>query len=119
MGAALATLGELKEDSAAFVVLGDMLELGSNEAELHRMVGVQAAQVADRLYLHGPLTVYCAEGAASAGMPAAAVVRGLSHREIADDILNRAAAGDFVLLKGSRGMQMDKVADAIRARFRS
>jgi len=119
MGAALATLGELKEDCAAFVVLGDMLELGSNEAELHRMVGVQAAQVADRLYLHGPLTVYCAEGAASAGMPAAAVVRGLSHREIADDILNRAAAGDFVLLKGSRGMQMDKVADAIRARFRS
>ena len=118
MGAALATLAELKGDRAAFVALGDMLELGSNEAELHRMVGVQAAQVADRLYLHGPLTVYCAEGAASAGMPATAVVRGMSHREIADDILDSAAEGDFVLLKGSRGMQMDKVAEAIRARFR-
>jgi UDP-N-acetylmuramoyl-tripeptide--D-alanyl-D-alanine ligase len=56
MGAALATLAELKGNRTAFVALGDMLELGGNEAELHRLVGVQAAQVADRLYLHGPLT---------------------------------------------------------------
>ena len=118
-GAALATLAELKDDHRAFVALGDMLELGSNEAELHRMAGVQAAQVADRLYLFGPLTGHCAEGACSAGMPQEAVIRGLSHDEIAADILSRAAEGDFVLLKGSRGMKMDRVAEAIRARFRS
>jgi UDP-N-acetylmuramoyl-tripeptide--D-alanyl-D-alanine ligase len=119
MGAALATLAELKGNRSAFVALGDMLELGINEAELHRMAGVQAAQVADRLYLHGPLGVYVAEGAISAGMPAAAVIRGLSHEEIAADILNSAAEGDFVLLKGSRGMKMENVAEAIRANFRS
>lgn len=117
MGAALATLAELKGNKAAFVALGDMLELGCNEAELHRMVGVQAAQVADRLYLHGPLTAYVAEGAISAGMPAGDVVRGLSHEEIAADILNRASEGDFVLLKGSRGMKMEKVAEGIRNRI--
>ncbi len=115
MAAALATLAELKGDNSAFVALGDMLELGGNEAELHRMVGVQAAQVADRLYLHGPLTGYCAEGAISAGMPAGAIIRGLSHAEIATDILNSAVEGDFILLKGSRGMRMEKVADTIRA----
>ncbi len=119
MGAALATLAELKGGNAAFVALGDMLELGGNEAELHRMVGVQAAQVADRLYLHGPLTAYVAEGAVSAGMPAGAVISGLSHAEIAADILDKAAAGDFVLLKGSRGMRMENVAEVIRAKFRS
>jgi UDP-N-acetylmuramoyl-tripeptide--D-alanyl-D-alanine ligase len=117
MGAALATLAELKGDRSAFVALGDMLELGGNEAELHRLAGVQAAQVADRLYLHGPLTEYCAEGAISAGMPVAAVIRGLPHEEIAADILGRAAEGDFVLLKGSRSMKMEKVADGIRAKF--
>jgi UDP-N-acetylmuramoyl-tripeptide--D-alanyl-D-alanine ligase len=119
MGAALATLAELKGNSSAFVALGDMLELGGNETELHRMVGVQAAQVADRLYLHGPLSAHVAEGAISAGMPAGAVIRGLSHAEIAADILNSAAEGDFVLLKGSRGMRMENVAEVIRAKFRS
>jgi len=118
VGAALATLTELKGNSTAFVALGDMLELGGNEAELHRMVGVQAAQVADRLYLHGPLTAYVAEGAIAAGMPAAAVIRGLSHAEIAADILSSAVEGDFVLLKGSRGMRMENVAEVIRAKFR-
>jgi UDP-N-acetylmuramoyl-tripeptide--D-alanyl-D-alanine ligase len=118
VGAALATLAELKGDKAAFVALGDMLELGGNEAELHRMAGVQAAQVADRLYLFGPLSAHIAEGAISAGMPAGNVIRGLSHDEIAADIINRSTEGDFVLLKGSRGMKMEKVADGIRAKFR-
>ena len=119
VGAALATLAELKGNRAAYVALGDMLELGGNEAELHRMAGVQAAQVADRLYLHGPLSAHVAEGAISAGMPAASVIRGLSHAEIAADILRCAAEGDFVLLKGSRGMRMENVAEAIRADSRS
>ena len=114
MGAALATLAELKGNRSAFVALGDMLELGCNEAGLHRMVGVQAAQVADRLYLYGPLSAYMAEGAISAGMPVRAVIRGMSHGEIAADILGSAADGDFVLLKGSRGMMMDKIAEGIR-----
>jgi len=94
------------------------VELGGNEAELHRMIGVQASHVADRLYLFGPLSAYCAEGAVSAGMPVASIVQGLSHAEIAADILKNVTAGDFVLLKGSRGMQMEKVADKIRAQFR-
>jgi UDP-N-acetylmuramoyl-tripeptide--D-alanyl-D-alanine ligase len=118
VGAALATLSELKGNRTAFVALGDMLELGGNEAELHRMVGVQSAQVADRLYLHGPLSAHVAEGAISAGMPAADVIRGLTHEEIAADILGCAAEGDFVLLKGSRGMKMEKIAETIRAKFR-
>lgn len=116
VGAALATLADLKGTQTAFVALGDMLELGGNEAELHRVIGVQAAQVADRLYLSGSLTSYCAEGAINAGMPAAAVIQGLTHTEIATDILRNATNGDFVLLKGSRGMQMEKVAEAIRNR---
>jgi UDP-N-acetylmuramoyl-tripeptide--D-alanyl-D-alanine ligase len=117
VGAALATLADLKGEKSAFVALGDMLELGSNQAELHRMIGVQAAQVTDRLYLYGPLSTFCADAAKSAGMPAESIIQGLSHAEIALDIIRNAADGDFVLLKGSRGMQMEKIAEKIRAEF--
>jgi len=52
-------------------------------------------------------------------MPAEEVIRGLSHGEIAADILTRASEGDFILLKGSRGMKMENIAEKIRTRFRS
>jgi len=116
MDAALGTLGELKGDQRAFVALGDMLELGSNENELHRALGVQAARVADRLYLYGELTAHTADGALSAGMDAADIIRASCHEEIVTDIMGHAEAGDFVLVKGSRGMRMDKVAESIRVK---
>lgn len=113
-GAALATLAELKGNGRAFVALGDMLELGVNEVELHRAAGVQAAQVADRLYLFGELARNAADGAVSTGMPAEAVNCCKDHEEVADDILRQARPGDIVLLKGSRGMKMERVAGIIR-----
>lgn len=114
MEAALITLSELKGDKRAFVALGDMLELGCDEKELHRRLGVLAARVADRLYLYGDLTACTADGALSAGMPESAVIRARTIGEISGDILARAANGDFVLVKGSRGMRMEKVAEDIR-----
>jgi len=113
-GAALATLAELKGEAETFVALGDMLELGGNEAELHRMTGVQAARVADRLYLYGNLSRHIAEGAISAGMEHDSVMSGYSHAEIAAHICAAARQGDFVLLKGSRGMKMENVAAEIK-----
>jgi len=113
--AALATLQEIKGSSRTFVALGDMLELGTDEQELHRTLGAQAAQVADRLYLTGSLTAMTAEGAQAAGMAAEAIMSAASHDEIAQDIMLRATAGDLILIKGSRSMQMEKIAAAIRA----
>jgi len=118
MEAALTTLGELKGDRRAFVALGDMLEMGSNEHELHRILGAQAARVADRLYLCGELGAHTADGALSAGMGAADIIRTPQHADIVADIVDRAVAGDFVLVKGSRGMRMDRVAEGIRVKSR-
>lgn len=114
MEASLTTLAELKGDRRAFVALGDMLELGSNENELHRALGALAAKVADRLYLRGELMAHTAEGALAAGMAADDIIRTQDHDEIAADILRRARKGDFALVKGSRGMRMDKVVEGIR-----
>jgi UDP-N-acetylmuramoyl-tripeptide--D-alanyl-D-alanine ligase len=76
---------------------------------------VQAARVADRLYLFGALTTHTAASAEAAGMNADEIIRTQSHTEIIADIRSRAAAGDFVLVKGSRGMRMEKVVEGIRA----
>lgn len=116
-GAALATLAEIKGVGRAFVALGDMLELGGDEAELHRLVGVQAAQVADRLYLLGSLTTHTADGAREAGLAAEQVCCGMDHAAVAADIIDRVRPGDFVLVKGSRGMRMEKIAELIRQRY--
>lgn len=114
MEAALATLAELKGNKQAYVALGAMLELGGDEDELHRKLGAQAARVADRLYLFGELSAHTAKGALSAGMPETAIIRADSHDMIVIDILARAASGDLVLVKGSRGMRMERVAEGIR-----
>ena len=116
MEAALVTLGEIKGDGRVFVALGDMLELGGEEDEFHRNLGVRAAQIAHRLYLYGDLVAHTAEGAFSAGMLKENVIRVSKYDEIVADVLARAGDGDFILIKGSRGMRMDKVAEGIRDR---
>ena len=115
---ALRTVQEIKGNSRVLVVLGDMLELGEGQQELHLQLGLQAGQVADRLYLLGPLTSATAIGAAQAGLAAEAIIHAASHDEIADDMIKQAARGDLILIKGSRGMQMEKIADALRAAYR-
>ncbi|MDY0302014.1 MAG: UDP-N-acetylmuramoyl-tripeptide--D-alanyl-D-alanine ligase, partial [Trichlorobacter sp.] len=105
---------ELKEGHKAFVVLGDMLELGDEEIELHRRLGAQAASVADYLYLMGNLTKNTAQTAAATGMTEANIMQAENHAEIAQHIVSKATAGDLILIKGSRGMKMEQVAQEIR-----
>jgi UDP-N-acetylmuramoyl-tripeptide--D-alanyl-D-alanine ligase len=92
-----------------------MLELGKDELELHRQLGMQAASVADRLYLLGNLTKETASAAKEAGMNVDAIVSAASHEEIANAIIQQAGPGDLILVKGSRGMKMEKIAALLRA----
>ncbi|SJZ99404.1 UDP-N-acetylmuramoyl-tripeptide--D-alanyl-D-alanine ligase [Trichlorobacter thiogenes] len=112
---ALATLRDVKGSNRVLAAFGDMLELGKDELELHRQLGMQAASVADRLYLLGNLTKETASAAKEAGMGAEAIVSAASHEEIANDIIKQAGPGDLILVKGSRGMKMEKIAALLRA----
>lgn len=118
MAAALTTLGELKGRKRAFVALGDMLEMGGDELEMHYSLGIQAAKVADKLYLLGELTSETAKGALVGGMKQTDIISISDHAEAVDDIIKQAEEGDFILVKGSRGMKMDKVAEGIRTKKR-
>ena len=113
--AALKTLAQMAGRGRRVVVLGDMLELGSEKRRRHLELGQKAARYrVDRLYLFGDQARYVKEGALGAGMEEERVIVGRSHREIARRIRRHARKEDWLLFKGSRGMQMDKVLAALK-----
>ncbi|RNC72655.1 MAG: UDP-N-acetylmuramoyl-tripeptide--D-alanyl-D-alanine ligase [Desulfuromonadales bacterium] len=114
MAAALTTLRELGEGHRTMAVFGDMLELGEGAEEAHRQLGRLAATCVNRLYVLGGMAEVVAAGALEGGMPETDVVVALNHDEIVDDLRRTVGAGDFIIVKGSRGMAMDRVAEGVR-----
>jgi UDP-N-acetylmuramoyl-tripeptide--D-alanyl-D-alanine ligase len=115
LAAALDTALAHRGDRRLVVVLGDMLELGDATAAAHREAGlrVAAAGAAEFIGL-GRHMGEAVEAARAAGLGDAL------HAATAEDavahLLKRLAPGDLVLVKGSRGMRMERVADALVAR---
>jgi len=96
--------------------LGDMLELGPAGPELHDRVGEQLAGRVDVLVAVGPLASHVVAGARRAGMEGE-VVRHFPDSAAAAEAVSLVQASDTVLVKGSRGMRMERVVDALVARF--
>jgi len=114
MKAALKTLEAMRAGARGIFVAGDMLELGKQAASLHRQIGSLAAQSGiSRLYACGGHADSMAAGARKAGMPAASVITG-SREELIEDLTAWLQPGDWVLVKGSRGMAMEKVVERLK-----
>ncbi len=98
-------------------VLGEMLELGEHATALHDACGVAAATVGLRLLfaVGGAAAGVLAHAAVAAGMPASSVRYFASSPEAADAAVGALRDGDLVLVKGSRGVRVDVVADRIMA----
>ncbi len=112
MQAALATLVSLKAqaNAKAVAVLGDMLELGANGAEAHREIGRVAARLGvDILITVGALAKHMVDGAHEAGIAKSRLFAAGSHAEAAELLRKHSTDGDAVLIKGSRGMKMEKI----------
>ncbi|MFN2148773.1 MAG: UDP-N-acetylmuramoyl-tripeptide--D-alanyl-D-alanine ligase [Anaerolineales bacterium] len=109
--AALNLLEDLEGRKIA--VLGDMLELGEYEERGHRMVGVRAAQVADELVAVGERARWIADEARQSGMPDEDVHELEDADQVTAYLKDRIGEGDVVLVKGSRGMQLDRVVAAL------
>jgi UDP-N-acetylmuramoyl-tripeptide--D-alanyl-D-alanine ligase len=97
----------------AIAVLGDMLELGPAAAELHAEVGRRAGELGlDVLIATGELAAHAAEAARRAGV---AEVHEVADAEAAGALLrDLLRAGDAVLVKGSRGMHMERALEQLR-----
>lgn len=110
MKAALETLASLKTGNRTIAVLGDMLELGDAAAEAHHAIGVTAAKSGiDLMITVGPLAKYIAEGAVAAGMARDRVLEADTTSRGAELLKDHSRTGDAVLIKGSRGMKMEKI----------
>ncbi len=109
--AALNLLSEIEGRKVA--VLGDMLELGSYEESGHRIVGRRARDVADVLVTIGARARLIADEARQAGLPAAAIAEFLTGEEALPYLRGLIGAGDVVLLKGSRGLRLDRLVRAL------
>jgi UDP-N-acetylmuramoyl-tripeptide--D-alanyl-D-alanine ligase len=90
-----------------------MLELGETGPELHNHIGTLAAERVDWLFTYGALAEEISKGAIESGFPKERVVSATSHDELAASLLEILQGGDRVLVKGSRGMRMEKVIDAL------
>ncbi len=105
--AALNLLDDL--DGRKWAVLGDMLELGEYEETGHRRVGARAAEVADFLVTVGERAQWIAEEAVASGLSSERVTALETSDQAVEFLKDRIDEGDVVLVKGSRGVELDRV----------
>ena len=115
MKAALSTLQEVPCRGRRIAVLGDMFELGRHSEREHRLLGKAAAEaLLDGLYLLGAQAPAVRSGALKAGMAPEKIVIGKDHEDVASQLRARVKRGDWLLLKGSRGMKIERVLEALQ-----
>jgi UDP-N-acetylmuramoyl-tripeptide--D-alanyl-D-alanine ligase len=116
MEAALETLALIGGRGKKIAVLGDMFELGNQSGKEHRKLGRIAAQAKiAQLYLLGDQARQIRNGALRAGMKSDQVIIGADHGEVARRLRRQLRRGDWLLVKGSRGMKMEKVLQELKS----
>lgn len=112
VGAALESLARLKGSAHGIAVLGDMGELGEQSETLHAEVGRAVASTGtDLLVTLGPRSRVIATTAREAGLGQEAVVVCDDPHDAVNAVRDRAESGDWVLVKGSRAMRMERVVE--------
>ena len=110
--AALETLKSFKTPGKKGVVCGDMLELGEDSEAYHRQLGAFAAGLLfDFVVACGPQSKFLVEEALKEGYHHSKIHHVKDSAEAAKICQKLASPGDLVLIKGSRGMQMEKIFD--------
>ncbi len=110
----LETLAEWPGASRLIVVAGEMLELGKTSPELHRAVGRKMAAInADWLIAVRGDARFFVEGAVEAGLPRERALFFAGAAEAAEFCRKILEPGDVVLVKGSRGVHLEGVTQAL------
>jgi UDP-N-acetylmuramoyl-tripeptide--D-alanyl-D-alanine ligase len=110
MARALEAVRALAGAARAIAVLGDMGELGTTSDDAHREAGALAARLGlDAVFALGERAPLVCEGAIAAGLSSDSVATVSSHTAAAEHVTATARSGDWVLVKGSRAMKMERV----------
>ncbi|MBM7021902.1 UDP-N-acetylmuramoyl-tripeptide--D-alanyl-D-alanine ligase [Treponema sp. Marseille-Q4523] len=109
-----------KDVERRIYVLGDMLELGEASRGVHETAGKQACKAnAYKIVFIGTEMKYAYDAALASGFTGALYIPGASVEAMscaADFILANASDGDLLLLKGSRGMALERIVPLIEAK---
>ncbi len=120
MAAGLRTLADvhMAGDARRVAILGDMLELGVQSKDLHEQTGQLLARLGciDCLVAIGPHAQHLADAAAHEAAKLA-VHRFADADQAAKGVAKFLQPGDVALLKGSRGMHLEKLLPAIQQTF--
>lgn len=115
---ALRALGQMAPHGRRLIVAGDMLELGALESEEHRSAGERIARSGVAVFLGvGERMQTAIEAARAAGHKSAHHFADSGEAAVA--ITNEIKPGDTILVKGSRGVRLEIVVEALtRTRVR-
>jgi UDP-N-acetylmuramyl pentapeptide synthase len=109
MAAAIETLMELRGSARAVAVVGDMLELGEHAHAAHTAVGERLGELGVPVIAMGEHKAVVAD---ATGVPALSWTTD-DPAAAARQVLAMTEPGDWVLVKGSRGMRLERVIDAL------
>jgi murE/murF fusion protein len=124
MAAALRTVIRFGGKCRRIALLGDMLELGAGAAEAHQGIGALVAELGfDYLGVTGEFAPAVAGMAAQSGMKPSAIRICENKEAMAEWIVDLVAENtisreDWLLIKGSRGMRMEQVLQALDQRLK-
>jgi UDP-N-acetylmuramoyl-tripeptide--D-alanyl-D-alanine ligase len=111
--AALDLMTEMSVEGRRIAVLGDMLELGTEAPALHADVGRYAIDRVDVVLGTGPLSAHTIRGAREAEIE----LKRAEHFDDRDSLTRQLKSvirpGDLVLVKASRGMELEHVVAAL------
>jgi UDP-N-acetylmuramoyl-tripeptide--D-alanyl-D-alanine ligase len=109
----IAALALLKEEPGRHLaLLGEMYELGQAEEEEHRAVGRHCGDL-DALLLLGPRTRWIEEEARKAGLPDRNITSVTDNERAVERTRQMLSPGDVMLIKGSRGLELEDVVSAL------
>jgi UDP-N-acetylmuramoyl-tripeptide--D-alanyl-D-alanine ligase len=113
MRAALAATASMAAGRRSWAILGEMRELGESSREEHESLGRAAHSMGiDRLVCIGDALIPTHEAALAAGLKSDLVT---SLEDAVSIVTNEAITGDVIVVKASRGIALERVADALSA----
>ena len=116
--ATLSAFSAMKGKSRGLLVLGDMLEIGSDTTEAHERAGRQMGGAGfAHLFCLGEMGEYLARGAKEAGMDQRRVHPAKDYGEILENLGDLVEEGDWILVKGSRKMRMERIVEGLIERL--
>jgi len=119
LDAMVALLAGRTEARRRILLAGEMLELGPNSAELHHEAGLRAGMTGQIDWIIGVQgdASQLVRGAIEAGQPDSRAEFFARSDEAAKAVADMIAPGDLLLVKGSRGVKMERIVKELEARY--